>query len=61
MYNFVEMYDILEGCVGVSESALALAFAIGGRSKETAEAILFYYTGWHFFEGYMEEYNEMYE
>ena len=53
--NWEEMYDILLDSVGVSKEALDLAFSIGGCNIETATHILYYYTGWRSFEGYMEE------
>lgn len=53
--NWEEMYDMLADVVGVSKEALDLAFSIGGRNTETAKHILYYYTGWRSFEGYMEE------
>lgn len=53
-----EMYDILHDCVGVSKEALDLAFAIGGCNEETAERILFYFTGWRTFEGWASEIEE---
>ncbi len=56
--SFVEMYDILHEIVGVNIDALDLAFAVGGCNKETAEYILFYYTGWRSFEGYLEDIEE---
>ena len=53
--NFEEMYDCLIDYVGVDEDALDLAFSVGGCNEETAERILFYYTGWNNFDGYMDE------
>lgn len=53
--TYEEMYDVLRDCVGVSEDALDLAFAVGGCNEETAERILFYFTGWKSFEGFLEE------
>ena len=53
-----EMYDLLADVLGVSEDALGLAFAIGGCNTETAERILFYYTGWKSFEGWLGDLNE---
>lgn len=49
------MYDILRDYCWDNEEALDLAFAIGGRNEETACAILYYYTGWHSFEGFLAE------
>ena len=56
--NWEEMYDVLNEVVGVTENALDLAFAIGGCNEETAERILFYYTGWKTFEGFLGELEE---
>ena len=56
--NWEEMYDILEDYVGVETDALDLAFAIGGCNEETAERILFYYTGWKTFEGFLGDLEE---
>ena len=59
--TFEEMYDILVdvvACNGLDADALDLAFAVGGCNEETAERILFYYTGWHSFEGYLSELEE---
>ena len=53
--DWEEMYDILRDVVGVSEEALELAFGIKGCSTDTAEAILYYATGWHSFEGYLDD------
>jgi len=53
--SFEEMYDLLRDGLDVSEEALDLAFAIGGCNEETAERILFYYTGWQSFEGWLGE------
>ena len=57
MMNFETAYDLLAEYVTEDTAALDLAFAIGGRTVETAEAILYYYTGWHNFEGYLAEIN----
>ena len=56
--DWQEMYDILHDCLGISEEALELAFAVGGCNEETAERILFYKTGWRTFEGWLEELTE---
>lgn len=56
--SFEEMYDLLRDGLDVSEEALDLAFAIGGCNEETAERILFYYTGWQSFEGWLNEIGE---
>ena len=50
-----EMYEILRDILGVSEDALDLAFSVGGCNEETAQHILFYYTGWRTFEGWLGE------
>ena len=52
------MYEMLAEYVGVSEEALGVACAIGGCNEETMERVLFYYTGWKSFEGYLGELNE---
>ena len=56
--SFEEMYDILREMVTDDENALDLAFAVGGCNEETAERILFYYTGWRTFEGYLGDLEE---
>lgn len=56
--SFEEMYDLLRDGLDVSEEALDLAFAIGGCNEETAERILFYYTGWQSFEGWLGKIGE---
>lgn len=48
------MYDLLHDVLNINEEALDLAFAIGGCNEETAERILFYYTGWQTFEGWLD-------
>lgn len=57
-YSWEEMYEMLAEYVGVSEEALGVACAIGGCNEETMERVLFYYTGWRSFEGYLNEMNE---
>jgi hypothetical protein len=52
-----EMYEVLAEVVGVGEEALGVACAIGGCNEETMERVLFYYTGWKSFEGYLGELN----
>ena len=53
-----EMYDLLlEYCV-TTEEALDVACAIGGCNEETMERVLFYFTGWKSFEGWLGEMNE---
>ena len=56
--TFEKMYDVLLLEVGVSQEALDLAFSLNGCNEETAESILFYFTGWRSFEGFLEELNE---
>lgn len=53
-----EMYDLLADVVGVSKEALDLAFAVGGCNEETAERILFYFTGWRTFEGWLGQFDD---
>ena len=53
--NWCDLYDILCEMVDVKPEALDLAFGISGCSIDTAKDILFYYTGWHNFEGFLEE------
>jgi len=57
-YTWEEMFDMLIEYLGVSEEALQLACAIGGCNEETMERVLFYYTGWRSFEGFLNELNE---
>lgn len=56
--TFEEMYDFLRDVVGVSDEALDLAFSLNGCNEDTACNILFYFTGWKNFEGYIEEISE---
>ena len=56
-YSWEEMYDMLADYVGVSEEALHVACAVGGCNEETMERVLFYFTGWRSFEGYLGELN----
>lgn len=51
--DWQEMYDLLSDALGIDTNALDLAFAIGGCNEETAERILFYYTGWSSFNGWL--------
>ena len=53
--TFNEMYDILRDYAGVSEEALGLACGLCGQNAHTLENVLFYFTGWHSFEGFMGE------
>jgi len=50
-----EMCDFLRDEIRVSEEALDLAFSLKGYSEDTAEDILFYYTGYDDFENYIED------
>ena len=50
-----EMYDLLHEVLDVSEEALGIACAVGGCNEETMKRILFYKTGWHSFNGYLDE------
>ena len=52
--SFAEQYDFLNEIIGVHEDTLDLAYAIGGRTEETTNAILFYYTGYNSIEQYKE-------
>ena len=52
--SFAEQYDFLNEIIGVHEDALDLAYAIGGRTEETTNTILFYYTGYNSIEQYKE-------
>ena len=49
------MYDILRDYVDVSDEAIRVACALCGQNTHTLENVLFYFTGWHSFEGFMEE------
>ena len=53
-----EMYDVLRDYVGVSEETLDCCFGINGCNEETAQRILYYFTGWQSFEGFLEEFFE---
>ena len=55
-----EMYDILTNWICVSEETLDCCFAIMGCNTETAERILYYYTGWNNFDGFLEEMEEQF-
>ena len=50
-----QQYDLLRDVLGVSQDALDMAFGIWGCNTKTAESILYYYTGWHSFEGWLSE------
>lgn len=52
--TFAEQYDFLHEVIGVHEDALDLAYAIGGRTEETTNNILHYYTGYNSIEQYIE-------
>lgn len=54
-------YETLIDWVGVDSEALDLVLAIKGYNIETLEAVLFYYTGWGSFEGYLEDMEEFLE
>ena len=56
--TFEEMYDFLRDVVGVNDEALDLAFSLNGCNEDTACSIVFYFTGWRSFEGYIEEISE---
>ena len=56
--DWQEMYDLLSDTLNIDTNALDLAFAIGGCNEETAERILFYYTGWSSFNGWLGEITE---
>ena len=56
--DWQEMYDILVETEIVTQDALDLAAAIGGCNEETMERVLFYYTGWRTFEGWLGELDE---
>lgn len=56
--DWQEMYDILVDYGVVTQDALDLAAAIGGCNEETMERVLFYYTGWRSFEGWLGEVEE---
>lgn len=51
-------YEILTDYVGVNAAALDLVLAIKGYNIETLEAVLFYYTGWRNFPGFLEDISE---
>lgn len=53
-----EMQEILVEVVGVDEEALRLACAVGGENEQTMQRVLFYYTGWWSFEGFLGELEE---
>lgn len=56
--NYTEMYDLLVDYVGVDGEAIRLACAIGGENEDTMRRILFYYTGFNSFEGWLGEMEE---
>ena len=58
MRSFEEVYNILAEYVTDNTEALDLAFSLNGCNEETAEDILFYYTGWHSFDGFLAELND---
>lgn len=57
-YSWEEMYEMLADYVGVSDEALQVACAVSGCNEETMERVLFYFTGWRSFEGYLGELDE---
>ena len=50
-----EAHDKTLRTLVITEQALDLAFAVGGCNQETAERILFYFTGWRSFGGFLDE------
>lgn len=50
-----ERYDFLHEVLGIGTDALDLAFAMTGYNEETADKILYWYTGYSNFEQYEEE------
>ncbi len=50
-----EMYDMLLELADVTKEALDLAFGIAGYTEETAEKILYWYTGYTNFENFNDE------
>ena len=59
VFDFESTYNFLLEDVGVSEEALDLAFSLNGENYQTASDILFYYTGWHDFDAYIKDMQEM--
>lgn len=53
--DFETAYDYLEELVGANKEALDLAFSLNGCSVDTAESILYYYTGWRSFKGWLDD------
>ena len=58
--TFWEMYDYLRDLLQIPGETLDLVFALMGQTSEVAESILYYYTGWHSFEGWLEELRDEY-
>ena len=56
--KFWEMYDYLRDLLQIPAETLDLVFALKGQNSKTAEDILYYYTGWYDFEGWLDEMNE---
>ena len=56
--SFNEMYDILADWVCVPTEVLDCCFGIDGCNTETAEKILYFYTGWNSFEGFLDDFEE---
>lgn len=52
------MFDILEEYVGLSDEAIRCGIAVGGYNEDTAKHLLYYWTGWGNFEGYLDEFDE---
>lgn len=57
-YTWEEMYEILLDYCITTEEALGVACAVGGCNEETMERVLFYFTGWKSFEGWLGELDE---
>ena len=53
-----EMFDTLETYEIANDDFIEGAICMGGYNKETAERILFYFTGWRTFEGFLEDLEE---
>ena len=50
-----DAYDILNEYVGITQETLDAIFGINGFTVETAQDILYWFTGWNDFKGYLEE------
>lgn len=53
-----EMFDLLEEYDIASDDFIKGAICMGGYNQETAERVLFYWTGWRSFEGFMSEFED---